>query len=170
MKVPHVEGLASHNGPESCVGDRKGAGEALTGERAGQVLSRESEYGAGCRRGRNTWKATQDTSLWQEVSWPRVVEDPEHARKLLAREPGGPTSALWRWPLGSRREPLGGTTAMHGCGKSDRPIGTGEATEQKQVGVLLAEDVEGRGLAEGNLFRQNKFRAQDRERSQYGEP
>jgi hypothetical protein len=59
---------------------------------------------------------------------------------------------------------------MHGCGKSDRPIDTGEATEQKQVGVLLAEDVEERGLAEGNLFQQNKFRAQDREGSQYGEP
>lgn len=41
MEVLHVEGLASHNGPESCVGARKGAGEALTGEDAGRVLSRE---------------------------------------------------------------------------------------------------------------------------------
>lgn len=41
MKVRNVEGLASHNGPESCVGDGNVAGEALTGERTGQVLSRE---------------------------------------------------------------------------------------------------------------------------------
>src|SRR3954451_22183714 len=35
------EGLASHTGPESCVGSREGAGEALTGVRAGQPLSPE---------------------------------------------------------------------------------------------------------------------------------
>ena len=41
MGVLHVEGLASHNGPESCVGTREGSGEALTGEDAGRVLSHE---------------------------------------------------------------------------------------------------------------------------------
>ena len=41
MKVSYVEGVATHNGPESCVGVREDEGEALTGERAGRVLSRE---------------------------------------------------------------------------------------------------------------------------------
>jgi hypothetical protein len=41
MQVLYVEDLANHNGPESCVGIRKGVGEALTGEHAGRVLSRE---------------------------------------------------------------------------------------------------------------------------------
>jgi len=41
MEISYSEGLANHADPESCVGDRKGAGEALTGERAGWVLSRE---------------------------------------------------------------------------------------------------------------------------------
>jgi hypothetical protein len=41
MKESYVEGLASHGGPESCVHDREGVGEALTGVRAGRVLSRE---------------------------------------------------------------------------------------------------------------------------------
>lgn len=41
MKESYSEGLANHAGPESCVGARKGAGEALTGVRAGRVLSRE---------------------------------------------------------------------------------------------------------------------------------
>lgn len=40
MKESYVEGLASHGGPESCVNNRKGVGEALTGGRAGRVLSR----------------------------------------------------------------------------------------------------------------------------------
>jgi hypothetical protein len=41
MQVLHVEGLASHDGPESCVGLREDVGEALTGEHAGRVSSRE---------------------------------------------------------------------------------------------------------------------------------
>src|SRR2546422_11357010 len=43
MKVSYSEGVAIHTGPESCTFVRKGEGEALTGERAGQVLSREIE-------------------------------------------------------------------------------------------------------------------------------
>ncbi len=42
MKESYAEGLAAHSGPESCVVAREGRGEALTGVRAGRVLSRES--------------------------------------------------------------------------------------------------------------------------------
>ena len=56
MKESYVEGLAAHSGPESCVVARKGRGEALTGVRAGRVLSRESKSLRGAdavrRRGR----------------------------------------------------------------------------------------------------------------------
>jgi hypothetical protein len=38
MKIPNIEGLATHDGPESCVGVRKAAGEALTGVRAGRAI------------------------------------------------------------------------------------------------------------------------------------
>lgn len=41
MKVSCSEGIANHTGPESCGGARKGVAEALTGECAGRVLSRE---------------------------------------------------------------------------------------------------------------------------------
>ena len=40
MKVSYVEGLANHNGPESCGAAREGGDEALTGERMGRVFSR----------------------------------------------------------------------------------------------------------------------------------
>lgn len=43
MKESHGEGPASHTDPESCTGGRKGAGEALTGARAGQARNREME-------------------------------------------------------------------------------------------------------------------------------
>lgn len=41
MKVSYVEGVASHNGPESCGVVREDSVEALTGEGTGWVLSRE---------------------------------------------------------------------------------------------------------------------------------
>jgi hypothetical protein len=41
MKESYIEGLATHSGPESCAVVREDQGEALTGVRAGRVLSRE---------------------------------------------------------------------------------------------------------------------------------
>ena len=41
MEVSYGEGLATHTGPESCVGAGDCAREALTGESAGRVSSRE---------------------------------------------------------------------------------------------------------------------------------
>ena len=42
MKKSHESGVATHIGPESCGAAREGGVEALTGERAGRVLSRVS--------------------------------------------------------------------------------------------------------------------------------
>jgi len=170
MKVPYDEGVASHIGPKSCAGDRKGAGEALTGENAGRVLSRESRLASGCRRCQQSRKATRAVPPARGTGWPRLVEDPAHAWKLSAREPGDPTPAPGRWPRGTCHESGRGTMAMDGRGKSDRPIGTEEAFEQGQEGVLPAERVEGRGLTEGNPFWQDKYRTLGRERGRYGEP
>ena len=39
MEVSYFKGIASYGGPESCVHIREGVGEALTGGRAGRVLS-----------------------------------------------------------------------------------------------------------------------------------
>jgi hypothetical protein len=47
VKVSCSEGIANHTGPESCVDTREGAGEALTGERIGQPLSREKSFDPG---------------------------------------------------------------------------------------------------------------------------
>jgi RNA-directed DNA polymerase len=44
MKESYGEGLATHTDPEACDVVRKGGVEALTGARAGRVLSREIGY------------------------------------------------------------------------------------------------------------------------------
>ena len=41
MKVSNRKGIANQTGPESCVAHREVRDEALTGEPAGQPLSRE---------------------------------------------------------------------------------------------------------------------------------
>ncbi len=46
MEEPYTEGVAIHGDPESCVGVRKGAGEALTGVRAGWAIEpRNQRFG-----------------------------------------------------------------------------------------------------------------------------
>lgn len=44
MEESHIEGVATHDDPESCVEDREVGGEALTGACAGPVLSREIKH------------------------------------------------------------------------------------------------------------------------------
>jgi RNA-directed DNA polymerase len=47
MREPYIEGVATHDGPESCVGVCEGGGEALTGVRAGRAIEpRNQESGA----------------------------------------------------------------------------------------------------------------------------
>ena len=38
MRELYIEGVATHDDPESCVGVREGAGEALTGARTGRAI------------------------------------------------------------------------------------------------------------------------------------
>jgi len=42
MKESYNEGVASRIGPESCLDDPRGRGEALTGESTGGLLSSEN--------------------------------------------------------------------------------------------------------------------------------
>ena len=42
MKEYYNEGVASHIGPESCLNDPRGRGEALTGGNTGGLLSSEN--------------------------------------------------------------------------------------------------------------------------------
>ena len=101
MKESYGEGVANHIGPESCAFVREDRGEALTGVRAGRVWSREIPksrvltlyYG---------WKAKLGVSVSRDTFGPCAVRGPEHARKHLAREPGGPISTFRREGSGGR--------------------------------------------------------------------
>lgn len=92
MKESYGEGVASHTDPESCVGFRQRGGEALTGARAGRVLSREI-YELQGADAMPTVEGNTAGSLSRDLRRPCAVKDPEHVRNHLAREPGDPTTA-----------------------------------------------------------------------------
>ena len=68
MRTPDIEGVAIHDGPESCAGVCEGGGEALIGVRAGQPLSREITT-SGCRRRLTRRKATSPAALARAARW-----------------------------------------------------------------------------------------------------
>ncbi len=91
MEELHVEGLATHSDPESCVDDLRGHGEALTGARAGRAIEpRNQQFGVPTQyplvEGNTTSGAMRDAGR------PRAVREPGHARNLQVREPGDPTA------------------------------------------------------------------------------
>ena len=120
MKVPCGEGRASHTGPESCGGVREGAGEALTGESAGRVLSRESEFASGCRRRHLARKATRSIALAGGTVLPSAFDDtvgtPKHTYfRGSIPGPHFPLSMLRLHPRGRLRMTRGrcGSLGLH---------------------------------------------------------
>jgi hypothetical protein len=47
MKALYIEGIAIHDGPESCIDVRKGGGEALTGVHAGRAIEPRNNHSQG---------------------------------------------------------------------------------------------------------------------------
>ena len=88
MQVRCNEGVAIHIGPESCVGIREGADEALTGERIGQPLSRESLIFPEVHVVKSTEGNMGERAIASAFPLRRGLR-PWHVRKLFAREPGG---------------------------------------------------------------------------------
>ncbi len=93
MRELYIEGLATHGGPESCVGVREGDGEALTGVRAGWAIEPRNQGVRGADAVKQAGRQHRWRRYTRAVSGPRAVEEPVHARNLHAREPGGPTIA-----------------------------------------------------------------------------
>ena len=62
MEELYVEGLATRDGPESCVDDLRGRGEALTGARAGRAIEPRNHL-SGVPTLSLLWKATSLAAL-----------------------------------------------------------------------------------------------------------
>ena len=94
MEESYVEGLAAHNGPESCGGVREGVAEALTGVRTGRVFSRERNHPPECRRRKGMRKATSGASPRQDALELRAGFD-KVCRNLETRVSEGPACLVF---------------------------------------------------------------------------
>ena len=143
MKESYREGVANHPGPEPCECSRKTAPEALDRGicRLGIELRNQrfrEPTASGCKEGNNASHASASAAR------PCGVEDPKHAEKLHAREPGDPVAA--RGQLAGRGEKaMSHESLMYGSGESsDRIVPTRSANKGRG---LSAEPVEGRRSA-----------------------
>ena len=87
MQVHHDEGVAIHIDPELCAAAREGISEALTGERTGQPLSRESTLFPGA----DVVPVTEGNTDGRDIASVQTARRGRrhwHAQTLLAREPG----------------------------------------------------------------------------------
>ena len=146
MEELYVEGLATHGGPQPCVDDPRGRGEALAGARAGRAIEPRN-HRSGVPTLSRKWKATPLAALSRAVSGPRAVREPGHVRNLHAREPGDPVPArLADSPGGPFRERRGGNPGMNEHGKSDRFVVPANPPNK----AAAAEAGEERERAKGN--------------------
>ncbi len=96
MEEPYVEGVATHDGPESCVGVREGGGEALTGAHAGRaieprnhslrgadaVVGAEGHTGASATRELSSGPARSENPCMRGISM--------HENREIPSSPAGP--------------------------------------------------------------------------------
>ena len=133
MEEPYTEGVATHGGPEPCVGDPRGRSEAL--DRGTHRPAIEPRNGV--NRGADVVMTGGRQHRWRRYArvarGPREVGEPVHVRNLHAREPGDPTIAL---PPGTVRAARGRLRPHARDVRSwevGLPHSTGEAVEQGAV-------------------------------------
>ena len=161
MRKLYIEGVASHDDPESCGCIRKGAAEALTGAHAGRAIEPRKARVPGA-------------DVVSVSGRPHVPErererrdDPARSKNLsmhgnskrenreIPKPPEGDGAP------GPRREGQGRKPPMNGMGKSHRPM-VPTKPPNKVGQETTAEEVEGRGQAKENAPKRNTYRTQSR--------
>jgi hypothetical protein len=93
MKVSYSEGLANHAGSESCGVAREGGCEALTGEGAGRVFSRENlllRDADAVRSGGRQHRVRRYCEALASPAWsqtPRTYRNTSHENREVPRSP-----------------------------------------------------------------------------------
>ena len=160
MKESDIEGLASHDGPESCGCIRKSAREALTGVRSGRdmeprnqpVQSADAVTSSGRPRG-----VQRDGELCADSARSKTPSMGGNSmRENRESQPLPSTDGV----EGRRGKAEGRTPRMHGGGQSDSPIVP--AKSANKGAQAPTESMEGRGGAKGNTNQQTTSRTQSR--------
>src|SRR6266567_4206855 len=122
MEESYIEGLASHGGPESRIGTRKGAGEALTGVCTGGVWSRETRRNQGADAVELTGRQNTCARKGEGTSDPARSKTSSTCRNSMRENREIPCLPLGDGPGGRAGKVDDRTPAMHRRGKSDSSI------------------------------------------------
>ena len=160
MKESYGKDPASHPDPESCVGDRKGAGEALTGAHAGQPSSCEIRSSGVPTRLSDAEGHIEGGGMGEPSSDPAQSEtlgtrgNSSHGKREIPRVPADGAA-------GRPEKVHDRTSGAHAPGKSD-----GRVVPRKPPNRVgpdpTTEAVEGRSPAKGNTDEQIAPRTQSR--------
>src|SRR3989442_1049397 len=93
MKELYIEGIATHDDREPCVGVRKGVGEASVAARAGQAIEPRNHRVRGADVVYEIGRQHRQQRYRELLAGPARSEIPVPARNLHARETGGPALA-----------------------------------------------------------------------------
>lgn len=169
MKVRHRKGVATHPGPESCGRVREGAAEALTGETAGQPLSREIRRSGvptllceaeGHIDGGAMRESPANSTRSKTLSMRRSSL---HGNWDISLEPAEPLAA------GGSVKAVGRTPDLDTGEKSDACVVPKNAPNNGAASKpALAEEPEGRQAAKSNVAQSPAPRTQSRTRASMG--
>lgn len=133
MKESHDEGLASHIDPESCVGGREAAGEALTGAHTGRVSSCEiSESGT----------PTLSSEAEGHIAGGAQGKSPASPAQSQTPKQGSPLRGMCG-------------NSLHGNRETPLPsAGDGELADRSEKATSRASDMDGRGESDDRVVPQ----------------
>jgi RNA-directed DNA polymerase len=160
MKAPHIEGVATHDDPESCVSIREDGGEAVTGAHAGPVWSRENKQSGAPTPLSEAEGNTTGGRYREPPGGPARSETRSTCGTFLRENREVPESLTADGAVGRTGKAQGRTPVMHDSGKSDRSVVL--TITPNKTGQPAEEAEKGRDLAKGNTSKHNASRTQRR--------
>src|SRR5260370_36924419 len=102
MEELYVEGLATHGGPESCVDDPRGRGEALTGARAGRAIEPRNHYDRGADAVQEVEGNTAGGAMREPLAGPPRSENQGKCGTSISENRERPGPPVWPVPRAGR--------------------------------------------------------------------
>lgn len=151
MKVRYRKGIANHPDPESCGGVREGVVEALTGESAGQPLSREIRQSGTPTLLSEAEGHTDEGATREPSEGPARSKTLSMRRRSLNRNCEISSVPAEQFAAGGSGKAIGRKPDIHAGEKSDACVVPMKGPNNSAAGKpVVAEGLEGRRAAKSN--------------------
>src|SRR5258708_13607652 len=122
MEELYVEGLATRGGPESCVDDPRGRGEALTGARAGRAIEPRNHYDRGADAVQEVEGNTAGGAMREPLAGPARAENQGMCGTSMRENRESPCPPVWLVTRAGRSgNAEAGNLGLTGMGRPSAP-------------------------------------------------